>query len=98
MPTYITLVNFTDQGIRTIRDAPQRWDDAHAAIKAAGGSLQLFLTIGQYDAVAITEFPNDEVATTAVLALGSQGNIRTTTLKAFTEQEARKIIQGLRSA
>jgi uncharacterized protein with GYD domain len=98
MLRYITLVNFTDQGVRTIRDLPQRWDDGRKAIEATGGGIQFYLTMGQYDVVAIAEFPSDEVAATAMLAVGSRGNIRTTTLKAFSEEEARKIVQALPSA
>lgn len=93
--TPLRLVNFTDQGINTIRDLPQRWDDSRKAIEAAGGSIQFHLTMGEYDIVAIAEFPSDEVAATAALAVGSRGNIRTTTLKAFSEEEARKIVQAL---
>ena len=98
MPTYIVLVDFTDQGIRTIRDAPQRMDNARRAIETAGGTLQLFLTLGEHDMVAIIEVPNDEAYASFALATGSLGNIKTTTLKAFPEAEARRIIAGLPSA
>ena len=97
MPTYIILGNYTDQGIRNIRESPQRLDAARQAIEAVGGSIQWFLTMGQYDFVIIGEAPSDEVYAAIVLAVGSQGNIRTTSLKAFPEPEYRRIIQGLPS-
>lgn len=95
MPKYVTLVSFTDQGIQTVRDLPQRWDAARKAVEAVGGSIELYLTMGQYDQVVITEFPSDEAGVIAALAIGSGGNVRTETLKAFPEEEARKIVQGL---
>ena len=96
--TYVVLINFTGQGIRTISDWPDRVDKARQAIEKAGGSLQVFLTMGDYDVVSIVELPNDEVAASVLLSLGRLGNLRSTTLKAFPEEEARRIIQGLPSA
>ena len=99
MSTYVVLINFTEQGIRTISEWPDRVDNARQAIEKAGGRLQqVFLTMGEYDVVAIVELPNDEVAASVLLSLGRLGNLKSTTLKAFPEQEARKIIQGLPSA
>ncbi len=95
MYTYITLVNFTDQGIRDIRGLPDRWKGARASIEAAGGSITYYLTMGNYDSVVITQFPSEEAAATAALAIGSLGNVRTTTLRAFNEEEADKIIADL---
>ncbi len=95
MPKYITLVNFTDQGIRNVSDLPQRWDEARTAIEAAGGTIEFYLTMGQYDQVVITEFPSDEVGAAAALAVGRGGNIRTETFKAWDESTARKIVQGI---
>ena len=95
MPKYVTLVNFTDQGIRTIKDLPQRWDDARKSLEAVGGSIGYYLTMGRYDAVVITDFPSDEVAAAAALGVGSLGNARTETLKAFTEEEARRIVGSM---
>ncbi len=95
MSTYIILLNFTDQGIRDIRQLPQRLDAARQVVEAAGGTLQTFLTMGQYDAVAIGEASSDEAIATILLAIGSRGNVRTTVLKAFNEEETRKIIAGL---
>ena len=95
MPRYITLINFTDQGIRSIRDLPARWEASHRQIEAAGGTIELYLTMGQYDAVAITEFPSHEVGAAAALAIGSLGNVRTETLMAFTEEEARGVVASI---
>ena len=93
MPTYIVLNNWTDQGIRNVKDSPKRLDATRKAIEAAGGKvLGYYLTMGRYDSVMIVEGPSDEVAATLALGAGSQGSIRTETLKAFTEAEYRKII------
>ena len=93
MPTYIVLNNWTDQGIRNVKDSPKRLDATRKAIEAAGGKvLGYYLTMGRYDSVMIVEGPSDEVAATLAISAGSQGSIRTETLKAFTEAEYRKII------
>ena len=96
MPTYIVLTNWTDQGIRTVKESPQRLDATKKAIEAAGGKvLGYYLTMGRYDSVLIVEGPSDEVAATLSLSSGSQGSIRTETLKAFPEAEYRKIIANI---
>ena len=93
MPTYVVLNNWTDQGIRTIKESPRRLAATKKAIEAAGGKmLGFYLTMGKYDSVLIVEAPSDEVAATLALSAGSQGNIRTETLKAFPEAEYRSII------
>ena len=96
MPTYVVLANWTDQGIRTVKESPQRLDATRKAIEAAGGKLLAFyLTMGKYDEVLIVEGPSDEVAATMALSSGSQGNVRTETLKAFPEAEYRRIITSI---
>ena len=96
MPTYISLIRFTQKGMETIKEGPARLDAAKERFRAAGGELKAFyLVTGQYDAVAISELPNDEAAARLALATGSMGNIRTETLRAFTEAEYRKIITAL---
>ena len=93
MPTYVVLVNWTDQGIRTVKESPRRLDATKKAIEAAGGKiLGFYLTMGRYDEVLIVEGPSDEVAATLALSAGSEGNVRTETLKAFPEAEYRNII------
>ena len=96
MPYYITLVNWTDQGVRNIKDSPKRAAAAKAVIEKLGGKwLSFYYTFGQYDMVLISEAPNDDSVMSAALAIGSQGSVRTTTLKAFTEAEAAKLIEKL---
>jgi uncharacterized protein with GYD domain len=96
MPTYIVLTNFTQQGIANIKDGPSRLDAAKAAVKAAGGEFkEFYLTMGRYDSVSIIEGPDDESMAKVALAIGSQGAIRTETLRAFTEDEYRQIIAAL---
>jgi uncharacterized protein with GYD domain len=92
MPTYISMLRYTQQGISTIKNAPARIDAAKEAYRKAGGELKsIYLTLGQYDLVAIAEMPNDEAVARMALALGAQGNIRSETMRAFTEAEFKKI-------
>ena len=96
MPTYIVLHKLTNQGIRNIKDSPQRIEEGIKAMEAMGGKLIGFYSVmGEYDFVGIGEAPNDEAAVTFALALGSQGNTRTTTLKAFTKEEFAEIVKKL---
>lgn len=96
MPYYIFLVNWTDEGIKNIKDSPKRAAAAREAIEKAGGKWHgLYYTFGQYDMVLITECPNDEATMFVSLAIGRLGSVRTTTLKAFPEAEAAKIIEKL---
>ncbi len=96
MPTYVTLMNWTDQGIRTAKDSVQRRDQANALAEKHGARIeQVYWTVGPYDLVAIIEAPNDESATSMLLELGSAGNLRTTTLRAYGREEMSGIIQRL---
>ncbi len=96
MPTYISLLNFTQQGIEKIKESPARLDRARQAFQAMGAELKAFyLVMGRYDAVVISEAPNDETVGKLVLMIGAQGNVRTETLRAFTEDEYRKMIAAL---
>ena len=96
MPSYVTLVKWTDQGIRNVKDAPKRADAFEAALKAAGGTLKgAYLVMGEYDLVVVTEGPNDETATKLALSVAMQGNVRTTTMRAYDREEFRKIIASL---
>lgn len=96
MPIYMRLINYTDQGIKRIKEAPDRVEKAKQAAKAVGGELkEVYLTVSGYDPVTISQAPSDEVAATVTLTLASQGRIRTTTLRAFTEPEFMKIVSGL---
>ena len=96
MATYIILINYTDQGIRNIKDSPKRLDAAKKMLKTMGGEIKdFYLTMGSYDIAIVAEAPSDDVIAKFALAAGSLGNIRTTTLKAFPEAEYRKIIGAL---
>jgi len=96
MATYITLLKYTQQGIKDIKNSPNRLDSARKAWKAAGGELKSFyLTMGRYDAVVVSELPDDASVARLALATGSQGNVTTETLRAFGEDEFRKIIASL---
>ena len=93
MPTYVVFVNWTDQGIRAVKESPRRLDATKKAIEAAGGKmLGFYLTMGRYDEVLIVEGPSDEMSATLALSAGSGGNVRTETLKAFPEAAYRNII------
>jgi len=96
MGHYITLIRYTQQGAAKIKESPARLDAAKKAAEAAGGKIHAwYLTMGKYDAVIISEFPNDEASAKFMLSTGSMGNIPTQTLKAFTEAEYRKIVASL---
>lgn len=96
MPTYIALYKLTDQGIRGVKEAPKRIEEGIKGAEAMGAKVLGFYTVmGEYDYVAIGEFPNDEAVMAFAMALGSAGNVRTTTLKAFTMDEFAEIIKKL---
>jgi len=96
MPTYITLLRYTQQGIEKIKDSPTRLESAKQSVRAMGGELKAFyLVMGQYDAVVISEAPDDETATRFALATGARGYVRTETLRAYTEEEYRRILAAL---
>ena len=90
------LVNYTQKGIENIKESPTRLDAARKAFKAMGAELkEMYLVMGQYDMVVVAEAPDDETITKLALSLGSRGAIRTETLRAYTEDEYRKIIAAL---
>ena len=96
MPTYIALYKLTDEGVKNIKNAPQRIKDGIKGFEAMGGKvIGFYAVMGEYDYVSIGEAPNDEVAMTFSLALGSGGNVRTTTLKAFTAEEFANLVKKL---
>jgi len=96
MPTYIALMKLTEQGIKDIKTFPQRLEAAKKGMAAVGGKMVAFYSVlGEYDYVAVTEFPSDEVGMGFLLTLGGLGNVRTTTLKAFTEKEFIGIVKKL---
>lgn len=96
MQTYVIQTKWTEQGIRVMKESPKRLDLGKQKLKDMGGELKAFyMTFGEYDSLAIVEVPNDETLGGYVLWLGSQGNLRTHTVKAFTEDEYRKVLAGL---
>jgi uncharacterized protein with GYD domain len=96
MTTYIMLAHWTDQGIRSAKESPNRLDKARQLLKDMGGDFKLFfLTMGKYDFVAVYEAPDDAVAARFNLQLGMLGNVRTQTLKAFPEAAYREIMRTI---
>ena len=94
MPLYVALVNWTDQGIKNYRDSVRRAEDYRGLVEKSGGQVrQLVWTLGEYDIVAVTEFPDDATATAVALQTGALGNIRTTAMKAFDADQMSAIIQ-----
>jgi len=96
MPTYITLTQWTAKGIENIKESPARLQKVKDAIKAAGGEVKAFyMTMGRCDMVLVSEAPSDEAYARTILAITSTGTVRTETLKAFSEDEYKKIIASL---
>jgi uncharacterized protein with GYD domain len=96
MNTYISLYKLTEQGIKNIKDAPKWIEEVTKGFEAMGGKVKGFYTVmGEYDYVSIAEAPNDETAMTFALTLGSSGNVRTTTLKAFTSDELTELVKPI---
>ena len=95
MAKYILLVNWTDQGIRNIKDSPHRADQFnHMAERAGARVVGQYWTVGSHDGVLIIEAPNDQVGASILLALGRAGNVRTTTLRAFEWADAQGLIDS----
>lgn len=93
MPTYIALVNFTQQGLQNVHESPHRAAAFKSAAKKMGAKvLQLFWTLGAYDGAIVFQAKDDEAATTLMLSLASLGNVRTTTLRAFDAGEFASIV------
>jgi uncharacterized protein with GYD domain len=96
MPTYVTLIHYTEQGVKTFKDLKSRLEETRRAGESVEAKLNAFyLTMGQYDAVIISEAPNDETVAKLALAAAGRGNVRTETLRAFTEDEALRISEEL---
>ena len=96
MTTYILMLNWTEQGVKNLRDSPKRLDAAKKALEAMGGSFRdFYLTMGEHDMVAICEAPDDAVLARFALTLGMAGNVRSKTLKAFPESAYRELIANL---
>jgi uncharacterized protein with GYD domain len=93
MATYISLISWTDKGVGSYKDTFDRADAARELASKMGATLkEIYWTLGQYDIVAVSEAPDDETATAFALALSSQGNVRTTTLRGFSADEMRGVV------
>jgi uncharacterized protein with GYD domain len=96
VPTYITLLRWTQKGAENLKQSPTRLDAAKKAFEAAGGRMtQFYLVMGRYDMVAISEAPDDETAAKMSLAVAGTGAVKSETLRAFGEADYRKIIAAL---
>ncbi|AGB44772.1 GYD domain-containing protein [Mesorhizobium sp. ESP6-5] len=96
MTTYIMLMNWTEHGAKNVRDSPKRLDAARKQLGEMGGSFKSFyLTMGEFDMVAVVEAPDDAVLARFALMLAAGGNIRSQTMKAFPELAYREIISSL---
>jgi uncharacterized protein with GYD domain len=93
MPTYIVLGNFTEQGIRSVRDSLKREDAFRKQCEKMGAQVkEVYRTMGRYDLAAIVDAPDDVTMTSLVYSTGALGNIRTETLRAFTRQETEQAL------
>ena len=95
MPKYIILGNWTDQGVKTVKETTKRADQVKALAAKMGAKLDVYWTMGSYDFVAIAEAPNDDAYMQLALQIGTQGNVRTTSMKAWSQDEALKVIGKL---
>ena len=94
MPEFVVLGNWTDQGI-DVKKAPERIENTHHMVERMGGRMQLYYALGEYDFVMIVDAPTDEAVMKTLLWLGSLGNVRTKTMKAWTESEGAKTISQI---
>jgi len=96
MPTYISLVNFTDQGIRNVKKSPDRQSRFTEHAQQAGSTVHaIYMTLDGYAAAIILDLPDDEAAARSLLALGCMGNVRTHTMKAFPRAQFEQLVQSL---
>lgn len=95
MATYIALLNWTDQGVRSVKETAKRAESAKALARRLGGKLDIHYTMGEYDAVAIIEMPSDEAYNRFALSTAALGNIRTKTMKSWTLEEFQKVLDQI---
>jgi uncharacterized protein with GYD domain len=96
MATYIALCTWTDRGAQQVKDSPRRFDAAKKLLRDMGGDIKSFyLTLGEFDLVAVADAPDDAVMARFLMQLGMLGNVRTRTLKAFPESAYREIVATL---
>ena len=93
MPTYVVLVNWTEQGVQNAKDTVDRYERARGQLEGMGVRfVDVYWTVGPYDIVTVFDAPNDETLSAGLLALAGQGNLRTTTMRAFSAEEMRGIV------
>lgn len=93
MPSYVSLIDWTQQGVASFKDSVDRYEAAQQHFEQLGVRfVDVYWTLGEHDIVAVLEAPDDETATAALLAIGAQGNIRTKTMRAFSRDEMRAVI------
>ena len=96
MPTFVTLLNYTDQGIRNAKGSPERQQQVEQRLQQLGGRfIGHYLTMGPYDFVLIWEAPDQETATRFMLGVGAAGNVRTTTMAALPQEQFQTILRSL---
>jgi uncharacterized protein with GYD domain len=96
MPKYIALLDWTDQGVKNFKDTVDRYEAAQGQLEALGVNFQdIYWTLGAHDIVTVIDAPDDETLAAGLLAVAAQGNIRTTTLRAFSMDEMRGVIGKL---
>jgi uncharacterized protein with GYD domain len=93
MPRYVILWNWTDAGIKDVRETTARAERVTGEFEKRGATLEVHWTVGPYDGIGIMDAPDDESATAALLWLGSTGNVRTTTMRAFDASEMARILE-----
>ena len=93
MPNYVVLGSWTDQGFKNVKDAPNRIKETHKTVEDLGGKMTLYYTLGEYDFIMILSMPEEKALVKVITYLASKGNVRTKTLKAYTEEEAASLIQ-----
>jgi uncharacterized protein with GYD domain len=96
MPQYVSLLRYTQQGVAKVKESPARLAAARKLATSMGGKIQSWhLTMGKYDAIIMCEFPDDDTAARYMLSIASLGNVTTQTMRAYNEDEYRKIISSL---
>jgi uncharacterized protein with GYD domain len=96
METYVILSKYTEKGVANIKDSPARMQAVRKAVEAAGGKwLGFYLTMGPYDLVLIVQAPSAQVAASLLLSIGSQGNVSTQSMRAFTEEEFKQVVASM---
>ena len=96
MPSYISMLKWTSQGLQEIKQSPARLDAVRKGFAALGVTMKdFYMVTGQYDMIVVVEAPDDTSIAKALLTAGSQGRITSETCRAFTEDEYRQILTGL---